>query len=48
MNLQLQRKDVVVTGGSRGIGRAIALTCAAEGGMDLFQQPKQEEGPGRL
>lgn len=31
MNLQLHGKDVVITGGSRGIGRAIALTCAAEG-----------------
>ena len=31
MDLGLQGKVVVITGGSRGIGRAIALTCAAEG-----------------
>jgi 3-oxoacyl-[acyl-carrier protein] reductase len=31
MDLHLQGKGVVITGGSRGIGRAIALTCAAEG-----------------
>jgi NAD(P)-dependent dehydrogenase (short-subunit alcohol dehydrogenase family) len=31
MDLGLQGKGVVITGGSRGIGRAIALVCAAEG-----------------
>jgi 3-oxoacyl-[acyl-carrier protein] reductase len=31
MDLGLNKKGVVITGGSRGIGRAIALTCAAEG-----------------
>jgi 3-oxoacyl-[acyl-carrier protein] reductase len=31
MNLGLRGRGVVVTGGSRGIGRAIALTCAGEG-----------------
>lgn len=31
MDLGLQTKVVVITGGSRGIGRAIALACAAEG-----------------
>jgi 3-oxoacyl-[acyl-carrier protein] reductase len=36
MDLGLQGKVVVVTGGSRGIGRAIALTCAAEGANIAF------------
>src|SRR5437667_153577 len=31
MNLGLRSKNVVVTGGSRGIGRAIALAFADEG-----------------
>jgi NAD(P)-dependent dehydrogenase (short-subunit alcohol dehydrogenase family) len=31
MNLSLQERSVLVTGGSRGIGRAIALAYAAEG-----------------
>jgi 3-oxoacyl-[acyl-carrier protein] reductase len=31
MDLGLQNKVVVITGASRGIGHAIALTCAAEG-----------------
>jgi 3-oxoacyl-[acyl-carrier protein] reductase len=31
MDLGLRAKNVVVTGGSRGIGRAIALTFADEG-----------------
>ena len=31
MDLGLQGKGILITGGSRGIGRAIALTCAAEG-----------------
>jgi len=31
MNLNLQKKKVLITGASRGIGRAIALALAAEG-----------------
>jgi 3-oxoacyl-[acyl-carrier protein] reductase len=31
MDLGLQGKVVAITGGSRGIGRAVALTCADEG-----------------
>jgi NAD(P)-dependent dehydrogenase (short-subunit alcohol dehydrogenase family) len=29
--VRLERKNVLVTGGSSGIGRAIALGCAREG-----------------
>ncbi len=42
MNLQLQGKGIVITGGSRGIGRAIALTCAAEGASVAICARKQE------
>ena len=31
MNISFKNKNVVVTGGSRGIGRAIALAFAASG-----------------
>ena len=55
MDLGLQGKGVVITGGSRGIGRAIALVCAAEGanvalcarsqeGIDLTVAEVQAQG----
>ena len=31
MDLGLQNKNVIVTGGTRGIGLAAAAACAAEG-----------------
>lgn len=33
MNLSLEGRRAVVTGASRGLGRAIALALAAEGGL---------------
>jgi 3-oxoacyl-[acyl-carrier protein] reductase len=36
MDLGLSGKGVLITGGSRGIGRAIALTFAAEGAHVAF------------
>ena len=41
MNLGLHNKVVVITGGTRGIGQAIAFTCAGEGahmGSTLSQE----------
>lgn len=42
MDLGLQAKVVVITGGSRGIGRAIALACAAEGASIALCARSQE------
>lgn len=50
MNLQLKNKNVIVTGGSRGIGRAVALAFADEGanvaicarGADALARTKDE------
>jgi len=36
MNLGLQRKVIIVTGGAKGIGRAIVETIAAEGGIPII------------
>ena len=36
MNLQLNNKQMLVTGGSRGIGLAIALSFAREGALPLI------------
>lgn len=44
----LQGKSVAVTGGSRGIGRAVALACAREG-ADVamnFRPEHSGKGPG--
>jgi 3-oxoacyl-[acyl-carrier protein] reductase len=43
MDLGLQGKSVIVTGGSRGIGRAIALTCASEGANVAICARQQED-----
>jgi L-fucose dehydrogenase len=36
MDLGLQKKVVLVTGGAKGIGAAIVRTCAAEGAIPVF------------
>jgi 3-oxoacyl-[acyl-carrier protein] reductase len=43
MNLGLQGKGILITGGSRGIGRAIALTSAAEGANVAICGRRQED-----
>ena len=43
MDLQLNNKRAVVTGGSRGIGRAIALALAAEGASVCITYQGNEE-----
>ncbi len=43
MNLELQGKGMVITGGSRGIGHAIVLTCAAEGANVAFCARRQAD-----
>ncbi len=43
MDLGLQGKGILITGGSRGIGRAIALTCAAEGANVAICARTQED-----
>lgn len=50
MNLQLQGKNVLITGGSKGIGKAIAKAFVAEGanvaisarGMEALEKTKEE------
>lgn len=36
MNLQLSEKNILITGGAKGIGSAIAHACAAEGAIPLI------------
>src|ERR1700746_477866 len=39
MAKSLQDKSIIVTGAGRGIGREIALLCAAEGAMVVVNDP---------
>ena len=44
MDLQLKGKVVVITGGAKGIGAAIARTCAREGAIVVILDKDQESG----
>ena len=44
MDLQLQDKVVIVTGGAKGIGAAIARACAAEGAVPVIVDRDVESG----
>jgi len=44
MDLQLQDKVVIVTGGAKGIGAAIVHTCAAEGAIPVIIDRDAEAG----
>lgn len=44
MNLQLNKKVFLISGGAKGIGAAISKTIADEGGIPVFIDPSLEEG----
>jgi len=44
MDLQLKDKVVLITGGAKGIGEAIARGCAREGAIPVFVDHDQEAG----
>src|SRR5260370_9148751 len=44
MDLQLKEKVVLITGGAKGIGAAIARGCAREGAIPVFVDKDGEAG----
>ncbi|MEJ8568021.1 SDR family oxidoreductase [Elongatibacter sediminis] len=44
MNLELEDRVVIISGGARGIGRAIARSVAAEQGIPVIVDPQEREG----
>src|SRR2546430_1411753 len=44
MDLQLKEKVVLITGGAKGIGAAIARACAGEGGIPVVVDQDAEAG----
>ncbi len=44
MNLQLQEKVILISGGAKGIGAAISRTLAEEGAFPVIIDPSEKEG----
>lgn len=44
MNLQLQQKVILISGGAKGIGAAISRTLADEGAIPVIIDPSEKEG----
>ncbi|HEX8880064.1 MAG TPA: SDR family NAD(P)-dependent oxidoreductase, partial [Candidatus Acidoferrum sp.] len=46
MELQLENKVVLITGGGKGIGAAIARACAREGAIPVFVDKDEDAANG--